>query len=312
MKELKFLEIINETLDDNSYLGDDCAFIKESDLFVTHDTLVENVHFTMYTTSPYLLAKKSVAVNLSDLASALAQPKYITISISLPSQTDENFIREFYKGINDAAREYNIKVIGGDITGSEKIVISVCAIGKRNKAKKGDLVYTTGFHGSSSAGFYALSNFLYADDELINSHLNPAARLKESLKLAEVTDGNIAIMDSSDGLIDSLYKLAQSSKHSVEVDINNVPVSKSLIEFSKQNDLDYKKFVKWGGEDFELIFCIPPELADNLDKNLFTQIGKVLNKDAEPSVIIKDGNNTEKINYKTFSQNTYNHFGNNI
>ena len=131
MKELDFLKIINNTLDDNSYLGDDCAYLEDLGIYVTHDTLVEDIHFSMYTTDAYKLGRKAVSVNISDLATALADPKYITVSISTPKLTNNSFIEELYKGINDICNEYGVKVIGGDITGSEKIVISVSAIGKK-------------------------------------------------------------------------------------------------------------------------------------------------------------------------------------
>lgn len=320
MKELNFLKIINDTLDDSSYLGNDCAYLKDLDVFVTQDTLVEDVHFTMHTISPYLLAKKSVAVNISDLAASLSKPEYITVSLSLPSYTEDSFVSEFYRGINDSSNEYGVKVIGGDITGADKITVSICAVGKRtvnyipsrNSAKNGDLIYITGVHGSSSAGLYSLMNFLYADEELINSHLCPIARIKESEELAKITDGNITIIDSSDGLIDALYKIAVASKHSIEIDINKVKVSEKLIEFSAQNNLDYKKFVKWGGEDYELVFAVSESYAEKLDNNLFTKIGRVVNKDSAPIVIVKDNGKTETISDKLFESESFNHFGNNM
>lgn len=316
MNEFEILEIINNKLSCNSYLGDDCAFLSDLDLFITQDTLVEDVHFSMYTTSAYLLGRKSVAVNLSDIAASLSIPKYITISLSLPSNVKNNFVEEFYRGVNDICTEYDVKVVGGDITGSDKIVISVCAIGKKNSnflssrkfAKKGDYVLTTGFHGSSSAGLYALSNFLYVDEELLAAHLNPVPRLRESSMLLNCLDSNIAVMDSSDGLIDALYKISLSSKHSIEVDINKVPVSDKLIHFSKINSLNYKEFVMWGGEDYELIVCVPENIYLKLDNNIFTCIGKVVNKDIFPCVYLKDGNSKFKINADTLINKSYNHF----
>lgn len=316
MKELDFLEIINRKLSVNSYLGDDCAYLDDLDIFVTHDTLAENVHFSLYTISPYLLGRKSVAVNLSDLAASLALPKYITISLSLPSNIKNEFVEEFYQGVNDICNEYNVKVIGGDLTASEKVVVSVCAIGKkhslylssRSNAKKGDYVVVTGYHGSSAAGFYALDNFLYADKELIDAHLNPVPKIAESYQLANITDNNITVMDSSDGLLDALYKIAAASKHSIEIDINKVPVSEKLIEFCTQNNLNYKKFVKWGGEDYQLVACVPEEICSKLDKTKFTVIGKVINKDLSPCVIVKDFDKTEKVTKDVFSEEVYKHF----
>ncbi|MCD7780651.1 MAG: thiamine-phosphate kinase, partial [Candidatus Gastranaerophilales bacterium] len=290
MKELDFLEIIKKTLNFSSFLGDDCAFLEDLDIFVTQDTLVEDVHFSMYTTSPYLLGRKSVNVNLSDLAAALALPKYISVSVSLPKKTKDSFVSELYRGINDVCNEYNVKVTGGDITGSDKIVISITAIGKktslflssRKNAKKNDYILVTGEFGSSSAGLYALSNFLYADKNLIDSHLNPAARINESKKLANFIESDITVMDCSDGLVDALYKISSASRHCLKVDINSVPVNQKLLEFCSQNDLNYKKFVKWGGEDYELLICADEKTYLKLDKKIFKCIGRVQNKDTYP------------------------------
>lgn len=316
MKELEFLDIIKNSLSCKSFIGDDCAFLDELDIFVTHDTLVEDVHFSLYTTSPYLLGRKAVNVNLSDLAAALAKPKYITVSLSMPKTTKNSFVSELYRGINDVCNEQGIKVIGGDITGSDKVIISVCAIGKkvclyqssRSNAKKGDVILVTGQFGSSSAGLHALSQFLYAGDSLLNAHLNPQARLKEASILASKIDSDITVMDCSDGLVDALYKVSLASKHSLRVDINRVPVSDSLKEYCLRNNLNYKDFVKWGGEDFELLICVSEKIYSLLDENLFKCIGYVENKDLNPSVIIDDLGNYEQITKSIFEKNSFNHF----
>ena len=316
MRELDFLSIIQSKLSDSSFLGDDCAFLDDLGIYLTQDTLVEDVHFSMYTTSPYLLGRKSIAVNLSDLAAALSVPKYVTVSLSMPSKIKSDFVEEFYSGVNDIANEYGVKVIGGDLTSSDKITISVCAIGKkehnfdvsRKNAKNGDVVLVTGYHGLSSAGFYAFSDFLFCDETLKQAHLNPIPRVNEALELSANISRNIAVMDSSDGLVDALYKISLASKHSIEIDINKVPVSDSLREFCSQNNLDYKNFIKWGGEDFELVVCVPEDIYQNINKDKFVCIGKVLNKDSNPTLIIKDENKSEKITKAIFEENSYKHF----
>ena len=316
MKELDFLKIISNTLENNKFLGDDCAFLKDFDIFVTQDTLVENVHFSMYTTTPYLLGRKSVSVNLSDLAAALSLPLYICVSISLPENIKDDFVKELYRGINDVCKEYNVIVIGGDITSSDKIVVSITAIGKRvcnfvtsrKNAKKDDYILVTGEFGSSGAGLYALSNFLYADKNILDAHLNPVPRVKEALLLANCVNSNIALMDASDGLVDALYKIAQNSKRTLKININDVPVNQSVIDFSNQNKLDYKHFIKWGAEDYELVLCVSEDIYLKLDKNLFTCIGRVQNKDNNPCVIIQDGASNETVNENVFEKYSFNHF----
>lgn len=316
MKELDFLKIIASQLSFSNYLGDDCAYLDELDIFVTQDTLVEDVHFSMYTTSAYLLGRKAVSVNLSDLAAALAVPKYITVSVSLPKNISESFVSELYRGINEVCNEYKVKVIGGDITGSDKIVISVCAIGKkislfnssRKYAKKGDYIVVTGNLGSSAAGLYGFQNFLQIEDVLKNAHLNPIPKVIEAEKLATIIDSNIAVIDSSDGLIDALYRISQDSKHSLEIYFDKVPVLQETINFAKRNCVDFSEFIKWGGEDFELVACVPEQIYHKLDKNIFKHIGFVQNKDNNPCVQINYSSHMERITREIFEKNSYNHF----
>ena len=316
MRELDFLNIIKHRLSDSSFIGDDCAYLDDFDMFVTQDSLIEDVHFSMYTTNPYFLGRKSVNVNLSDLAAALALPKYISVSLSLPKSINDSFVDDFYRGINDVCNEFSVKVIGGDITSSDKIFISVTAIGKRHSlffssrkfARKGDLIVVTGDIGSSAAGLYALSNFLYCNDYFVSKHINPTARLLHSKLIADLTDSNIAAMDTSDGLVDALFKIAVASKHSLKIDINKVPINSSIVDFSLKNNLDYKDFIKWGGEDYELLFCLPQSLFAKLDHNLFTCIGSVLNKDPNPSVFIQDDSSAQEISKEIFEARSFNHF----
>lgn len=319
MKEFDFLNIISSTLNFSNYLGDDCAYLEDLGVFVTHDTLVENVHFSLNYTSPYLLGRKAVSVNLSDLASCIAVPKYITVSLSMPKNVSSTFVSELYRGINDVCNEFNVKVIGGDITGSDKIVISICAIGKkqseyfasRENAKKDDYIIVTGNFGSSSLGLYSLENFLYAEDDLVFSHINPIPKVNLANKLSKLINSNIAMIDSSDGLLDSLFRIAKMSKHSLVIDFDKIPVLDVSKSFSKRNNLDLSDFVKWGGEDFELVACVSEEIYQKLDSNDFHLIGKVLNKDSSPCVQINYGNITEKITESILLSKSYDHFGGN-
>ena len=95
MKEKEFISIIKNILT-NEYIGDDCAYLKDLNITVSQDSLVEDVHFKMNFTTPYQLGYKTVMVNLSDIASSGARPKYITISLSLPQYIENDFIEEFY------------------------------------------------------------------------------------------------------------------------------------------------------------------------------------------------------------------------
>ena len=321
MKELEYLNIIKNTLDNSSLLGDDCAYLPNNSigtkgLYVTQDTLVEDVHFSLDTISPYLLGRKSINVNLSDLAATCATPLYLTISLSLPKKIDNNFIAEFYKGVNEVCKEHSVIVAGGDLTGSEKIMISITAIGKktsnfkisRNLAKPNYVVVTTGFHGDSSAGFKLLEQNNKQSSSLINAHLNPTAQLDKSRKIASIAKQNFAMMDTSDGLADALYKIANASNVSLEIDLKNIPISKELKKYFSDT---YINKVLWGGEDYQLLFCMNEEDYNKLEndyKNDFYKIGKAVERNEYPVKIHLD-NDTLIIDKNSFIKNSYNHFG---
>ena len=178
MKEQEFINTIREIIGDE-FLGDDCAYLKELGIVITQDSLVENVHFKRKWYTPYQLGYKSVAVNISDTLASGAIPKYVTIALSLPKDTDKNFIKEFYRGASSAL--YGAKIVGGDITGSKSgIIISVTAIGSdkgrqissRSGAKIGYKVVVKGEHGTSAAGLTELFSG-GNNKELIKSHLEP-------------------------------------------------------------------------------------------------------------------------------------------
>ena len=97
MKEKEFISTIKKILN-SGYIGDDCAYLEDLGVVITQDSLVEDVHFSLKYSTPYQTGYKSVMVNISDICASGAEPKYLTIALSLPESTDENFVKEFYQG----------------------------------------------------------------------------------------------------------------------------------------------------------------------------------------------------------------------
>ena len=321
MREIEYLKIINEKLSNNSYLGDDCAFVSAKNigtkgLYVTQDTLVEDVHFVFNTITPCQLGEKAVNINLSDLASNCAQPMFLSISLSLPQSIDKTFVAGFYEGVNNICEKHNITVIGGDITGSEKIIVSICAIGKkisdvdisRKFANAEDVVFITGFHGDSAGGLKQLLKNVQ-NTYLTNAHLCPIAQLEKSFELLKIVESEnvskFAMMDTSDGLADAMYRIAKDSNVSIECDFKKIPISEELIqEFPN----DYKNLTLWGGEDFQLLGCVPMRVYEKLDKNNFFRIGTVKAKNNDFFVKINFGNKSILIDEKVYEAKSFNHF----
>lgn len=330
MKENLYIDIIKKTLKNSAkYIGDDTAFIEDKGLILTQDALVEDVHFRLSTISPYDLGYKSLAVNLSDIAAAGGIPAYALISLSMPKTIDENFVQEFYKGVNFICEKYNTLVVGGDLTGAEKIYISVTMIGlssglnaaKRSNAQIGDIVFTTGVSGSSKAGFWLLEEGLKNKElwknipnnirqKFINAHINPIPQVKLGRVIVQENQPNPTLMDTSDGLADALVKICQQSNVSMEVDYDTIPSDPDLKMITNLAKESLYKWVFFGGEDYQLVGTICEKrykiLKDEYPE--ITKIGKVIDCLDKPKVFINFADKTVILNTELLNKELFNHF----
>ncbi|MBQ8459987.1 thiamine-phosphate kinase [bacterium] len=259
MKEKDLISVIKNTLNSN-YIGDDCAYLKDLDIVITQDSLVEGVHFSLDFITPYQLGYKSVMVNISDISASGAEPKYLTIALSMPKKvTDKNFVEEFYKGAKSACPN-GVEIVGGDITGADKVFISVCAIGKtqgrnissRSNAKIGYKVVVKGEHGTSGAGLKLLLNREKSENKFTKAHLMPKAQVEFGRQIGESVKEEYAMMDTSDGLMDALSTIANNSGVLLDIDFDKVPIDNDIKQFS-----NWKELVLFGGEDYGIVAVIP-------------------------------------------------------
>ena len=263
MKEKEFIEIIKSTLN-SEYIGDDCAYLKSLGIVITQDSLVEDVHFKMDYMTPYQLGYKSVMVNISDICASGAEPEYLTISLSLPKHIDENFVKNFYKGAKEACGD--VEIVGGDLTGSDKIFVSVTAIGtangrkisSRSNAKEGYKIIVSGEHGNSAKGLELLLTDKKEPEKFTSAHLMPVAQREFSHNIAKNITQDYAMMDTSDGLADALMQIAKASGVTLSVDTSKIPHDPSV-------DIET---VLYGGEDYGLVAVVPDSMG-------YTCIGKV-------------------------------------
>lgn len=258
MKEKEFITIIKNTLN-SPYIGDDCAYLKDLGIVVTQDSLVEDIHFSTKFISAFDLGFKAVMVNVSDVAASGAEPKYLTVSLSLPSNVKEDFVEEFYNGCKKACGN-DVQIVGGDITGSEKIYISISAIGKtlrrnissRKNAKIGQKVIVSGIHGSSSAGLKLLLEGKNSPEKFIKSHINPVAQVEFGKNISTTVKEPYAMMDTSDGLMDGLSTIANESGVLLDIDFDKIPYDKDIEQFENWQDL-----VLFWGEDYQILATVP-------------------------------------------------------
>ena len=276
-------------------IGDDGAIIPthaDKSLVITTDMLVDGVHFSDRTTTPQDAGWRAVAANLSDLAAMGASPLAIAVALSLTPDTPVTWVEELYQGMTACLQQYNTPIVGGDIVRSPLIALAITAFGevdpacaiRRSSAQPGNLIVATGPHGASRAGLELLVNPQLETSltpsersSLILAHQRPKPRLDVLSILWEIVDSKllqsgseskiqIAGMDSSDGLADAIIQICQASNVGAKIERNQIFIPPTLSRL-----VSPEKAFNWGlygGEDFELILCLPPEIAQKLVEKL--------------------------------------------
>ena len=250
-------------------IGDDAAVwlaagAKEYQL-VTTDMLVEEVDFHREWITPRELGHKSIAVNLSDLAAMGARPRFFTVSLGLPTNVANRWIREFYDGLTACGFKHGAVLAGGDLSGADKITISITALGEsenrkilyRSGGRPGHLLFVTGTLGKSAAGLKLLQQGILRSRsvsmrEALRAHRTPEPRCAVGQWLAQ--SGNVrCMMDISDGLAADLPRMCAVSGVDAEIYTEKIPVFSESVFLG----CDPLELALSGGEDYELIFTVP-------------------------------------------------------
>ena len=293
-------------------VGDDGAVLDidpNKKLVVTTDVLVDQVHFSDRTTSPFDVGWRGATANLSDLAAMGATPIGITVGLSLPGEVPVSWVEELYRGLQSCLNLHQTPIVGGDITRSQTITVAITALGqvlpnkviRRNNARVNDAIVITGYHGLARAGLELLldpelgQNLTASEKELlIKAHQQPNPRL-DLMPLLETVDSEIAIagMDSSDGLADAIRQICRFSRVGAIIDLDHLPIHPILLKLVSQAQAE--EWTLYGGEDFELVLYLPRPLAANLVNSLGTNAKIIGRTILEPTVIL----NSQK---KHFSQ----------
>ena len=311
-------------------IGDDSAVVDLTHYtnqytLITTDLLIEDQHFSFKFINPYLLGRKSVIVNISDIAAMGGIPKFLLLSIGLNPNFMFDDLKELLRGIKEVCNEYKINLIGGDTVGSKRLVISITLLGSRNNnlilplrsnAKIGDNIFVTGFVGDSGLGLKILVETqciasLLGEERnyLIQRHLNPTPRLKESLVLSENVS-RFSMIDISDGLFSEINHIAQESNVTMKVYLDKIPISTQLKNVCGKLKLDPIEFALFGGEDYELLFTC--EENESTIKQLLKRhsladvklIGKVVEKGHQIIFLDETGKEVH------FKDKRFNHFSN--
>ena len=288
------------------HIGDDCAVFDPgftSNLAATTDVLLEDVHFRRRRTSAYFLGQKSVIVNLSDLAAMGCRPYGCLLSLGLPPSLKEEYFYSFMEGFLQESRRWELTLLGGNLTRSEKIYVNVTAWGfaspgyglvLRSGAQAGDALIVIGDLGFSRLGLEmlekedpdsihkvkdegALANWASNAFEYrcVKAHLLPPVLIQVGNWLAENNLAS-AMIDVSDGLTSDLLHIARESKLEAQIEVENLPIPQQGF-----GEVQALQAALSGGEDYALLFTASPEQLEKLtstypaDFPVFHVIGKL-------------------------------------
>jgi thiamine-monophosphate kinase len=240
-------------------VGDDAALFSLEQgyqLVTTTDTLIEGVHFSA-STSAKDIAHKSLAVNLSDIASMGAKAKYFTLAITLP-KIDKSWLQDFSDSLRKLSEHYKVSLIGGDTTrGSLNITITMIGIVESSKAmtrsgtRPGDGVYVSGTIGDAGFCFWKLSNGLVPSNQELKRLNCPTPRIELGLVLQNLAS---ACIDVSDGLEQDLSHILKASSVGAVIEVEKIPISEALLSHIK--DTNDWSIPLSGGDDYELCFTV--------------------------------------------------------
>ena len=218
-------------------IGDDCAIYRPrpgQDLLFKVDPVIEDIHFRR-DQPPAIIGQRALARNLSDIAAMGGQPHFCLVSLGIPSQLGEKWISAFYRGLMSLARRTGTSLAGGHLAQADKIYCDVIVCGSvprgkallRSGARVGDLLYVSGRLGKPWT-----------------------RRIEPRLALGQALRGRAtSCIDLSDGISLDLYRLCKASGVAAEVD--RVPILRgATLERALH-----------GGEDYELLFTLPPRKA---------------------------------------------------
>jgi thiamine-monophosphate kinase len=299
-------------------VGDDAAvlaFVGEN-LVVTTDVLVDRVHFSDQTTSAQDVGWRSATANLSDLAAMGAMPLGITVGLGLPPDTQVQWIEDLYRGLKGCLEGYDTGIVGGDIYRSTVRTVAITAFGqvesstviRRDAAVPGAAIMVTGAHGKSKAGLELLLDVNLGKElnpidrqEFIRAHQRPVPRLDVVTMITKLQPEFVAGMDSSDGLLDAISQICRASGVGARIERSAISIPSGLVRLT-ENPIDW---VLGGGEDFELVLCLPLLMAQALVTLIGGKAAIIGETTVTPEILLVDDETEILLN----SHSQFQHFG---
>ncbi len=266
-------------------IGDDCSVFGSADSnhwLISTDMLVDGIHFERKWHSPRLLGRKSIAVNLSDIAAMGGIPRFVLLSVSIPSGISSEWLFQWLEGVYEILEEFNCCLIGGDTVSGKELNISVTILGEqhpsgvlyRSGAKIGDTVYVSSPLGSSAVGLAILEKSYKKKKDIekrwepfVNAHLDPVPQVRLGQVLC--ASGCVSAMqDISDGLATDLGHICKESCIGAVIRQRLLPVDPSLPDACSAFDLNELDCILKGGEDYQLVFTVRKGMETVLEEHI--------------------------------------------
>jgi len=263
------------------WIGDDAAILPRGAWAVTMDSQIEGVHF-MAGLDAATLARRLLAVNLSDLAAMGAAPAFAFLALAAPPDFD---YRRFFSALTDACDDFALQLAGGDLSRHSRVTAVLTLLGSRPKGRRwlrrsdalaGEGLWVGGPIGQAAAGLLLLergavlegSTIRFPDrlglpdtlheaaGQAIRRQLSPAPQLELGEWLASAAGG--AAIDLSDGLARDLHRLCSSSGVGARLELDLLPLATGHRRLARALGVDWQELALTGGEDYVLLFTLPP------------------------------------------------------
>jgi thiamine-monophosphate kinase len=267
-------------------IGDDCAVLRAGrgcEILVTTDFTLEGVHFRRDWHPAEVVGHRCLARGLSDIAAMGGEPLAAFLSLALPRNLSQAWVRRFVRGLIALAQQSGVTLAGGDTAQSPNgILADIVVVGTvprgtavlRSGARAGDLIYVSGELGGAAAAIERMRRET-------RRKRNPEEHMRRFLPQPRIELGRVlrgrklasAMIDISDGLSTDLAHICEESRVGAEIQAELVPRAR-VGKPARPVDL---KFALHGGEDYELLFTAPrgKRIASRIDGVPITQIGRI-------------------------------------
>lgn len=261
-------------------IGDDAAIVKpgrSSEWVLSCDAFMEGVHFIAHRHPPDSVGYKALVRAASDLAAMGATPRLFLLTLALPASRTGTWLNGFLRGMGRAARSLGMRLAGGDTTKAPFVSISVIVLGEiglgravtRSGARPGDIIYVSGTLGRAELGLHLFRKRIdraHRLGQLLAPHLYPKTRIELGTWLAQRRVPS-AMMDLSDGLSTDLARLCAASGVGARLHADRIPriapATLSAAPLARLR-LDPLQLALHGGDDYELLFTVPPRRLKSL------------------------------------------------